>query len=65
MGGKHVIEKLIEIDPEVKGIVSSGHSDDPVMTDFRAYGFKGVINKPFSKNELSKILNKVIVEGNI
>ena len=64
MGGKHAIKKLIEIDPEVKGVVSSGHSDDPVMTDFRAYGFKGAMHKPFSKNELSKILNKVIVEGN-
>ena len=60
MGGKEAIKKLIEIDPEVKAIVSSGYSTDPVMADFRKYGFCGVIAKPYEMKELGKILKKVI-----
>ena len=61
MGGKVAIQKLIEIDPEVKAIVSSGYSNDPVMAHFEEYGFKGVITKPYRINELGEILQKVII----
>ena len=47
MGGKEAIKKLLEIDPEVKAIVSSGYSDDPVLANFQEYGFKGMMPKPF------------------
>ncbi len=43
MGGKAAIEKLLRIDPQVKAIVSSGYSDDPIMANFLEYGFSGVI----------------------
>jgi len=59
-GGKEAIKKLIEIDPEVKAIVSSGYSTDPVMADFTTYGFSGVIAKPYDIKELSETLHKVI-----
>ena len=39
MGGKETMEKLLRIDPQVKAIVSSGYSDDPVMANFKEYGF--------------------------
>ena len=60
IGGKEAVEKLIEIDPEVKAIVSSGYSTDPIMADFRKYGFSGVIAKPYKLNELGEALHKVI-----
>ncbi len=60
MGGKEAIRKLMEIDPHVTGIVSSGYSDDSVMTDFEKYGFKGVVAKPYSVNEVSVVLGEVI-----
>ena len=60
MGGKEAIEKLIEIDPDVKGIVSTGYSDDPVVTNFKKYGFCGTLTKPYSIDELSKALSDVI-----
>ena len=60
MGGKEAIRKLMEIDPHVKGIVSSGYSDDSVMTDFEKYGFKGVVAKPYSVHEVSRVLDEVL-----
>jgi len=59
-GGKETIQKLIEMDPGVKAIVSSGYSNDPIMSDFRDYGFRGVIAKPYEIGELSNVLHKVL-----
>lgn len=60
MGGQETIKRIKEINPEVRAIVASGYSDDPVMTNYRDYGFKGVISKPFRLAELSAILAEVI-----
>ena len=60
MGGKEAIQKIIAIDPDVKGIVSSGYSDDPGMTDFKQYGFSGVVAKPYTLAELGEKLNQVL-----
>ncbi|MDX2440189.1 MAG: ATP-binding protein [Desulfobacterales bacterium] len=60
MGGKEAIKKLIEIDPKIKAIVSSGYSNSPVMTSYKDYGFIGVIAKPYNINEFSKKLNEVL-----
>ena len=62
MGGKETIEKLLKIDPQVKAIVSSGYSDDPIMADFKNYGFSAVIAKPYRVVALSEILQRVITE---
>ncbi|MFH1146905.1 MAG: PAS domain S-box protein [Pseudomonadota bacterium] len=62
MGGKEAIRKLLEIDPHVRGIVSSGYSEDPVMSEYRKYGFKGVIGKPYSLQELAETIRSVIEE---
>lgn len=62
MGGRETIEKLLEIDPSVKIIVSSGYPHDPVVVDYQKFGVKGVIIKPYNSSELEEILEKVIHE---
>ncbi len=63
IGGKEAIERLISIDPDVRAIVSSGYSDDKVMSEYEKYGFKGVLSKPYNIEGLSKVLHKVINGG--
>ncbi len=63
LGGKPTIKRLLEIDPEVKAIVSSGYSNDPIMSNYRLYGFKGVIPKPYSIDQLSRTLHEVMTWG--
>ncbi len=60
MGGKDVIQKLKEIDPGVKAIVSSGYSNDPIMAEYGSYGFKGVVVKPYSAQEMSRAVSEAI-----
>jgi len=60
MGGEQVIKKLLEIDPNVKAIVSSGYSTDAIMSNFKQYGFSGVVTKPYRIAELGETLSKVI-----
>ena len=60
VGGKEAIKELLEIDPDVRAIVSSGYSNDPIMADFKSYGFKGVVAKPYEIRELVETLNHVI-----
>jgi two-component system cell cycle sensor histidine kinase/response regulator CckA len=60
MGGKEAIKKLHEIDPSVKAIVSSGYSNDPIIADFKTYGFTGVMTKPYRFKDLSEVVYKAI-----
>ena len=62
MGGKEALLKLKEIDPEVKTIVSSGYSTDPIMANYQEYGFSGVLPKPYRLEDLRNVLQSVIGE---
>jgi len=60
MGGREAIRKLREIAPDVRAIVSSGYPHDPVMVDYRKYGFCGLIAKPYKIVDLSRTVHRVI-----
>jgi len=60
MGGKEAAAKIRELDRSAKIIASSGYSTDPIMSNFKKFGFSAALIKPYRIEELSQILNKVI-----
>lgn len=60
MGGKEAITRLRSLDPGIRAIVSSGFASDPIMSDFRRYGFCGVIPKPYLAQELTAAISAAI-----
>ena len=62
MGGKETLLRLLEIDLKVKAIVSSGYSNDPIMEDYKAHGFRGVITKPYRIRDLAETLQEVLLQ---
>ena len=59
-GGKEVLREIRQLDPEIKAIVASGYADDPAFEDYRLFGFQAAIKKPFTIQELSAVLQKVL-----
>jgi DNA-binding NtrC family response regulator len=59
-GAKEAIGDLIEADPDVVVVISSGYSGDPVMADFEKYGFKGVLSKPYTMEQLDQLMRSII-----
>jgi signal transduction histidine kinase/CheY-like chemotaxis protein len=64
MGGAEAIEKLLEVDPEAKVIVCTGHVDEPIMKDYKRHGFVGAMAKPYSAAELDEALRRAIFGEN-
>ena len=60
MGGRETMKRLRELDPEVKGIVSSVYSNDPIMADARRFGFMGVVAKPYNVADLATVVHGVV-----
>jgi CheY-like chemotaxis protein len=61
MGGREAAARLVEYDPEVIALVSSGFVGDTVLQNYREFGFRGVIPKPYTSDELRAGLSRVLV----
>lgn len=62
MGGRDAMNRLWTLDPGVKVIVSSGYSTDPILANYRDYGFAGRLEKPFQLKELLKVVENTLTE---
>jgi signal transduction histidine kinase/CheY-like chemotaxis protein len=63
MGGKEAAARILEIDPDALLIVSSGYSGDPVIANFRNFGFSGVVPKPFAAEGVARELKRLIPDN--
>lgn len=64
MCGEEAISRLLKINPGVKAIVSSAEYDRPAMRNYKDFGFKGILSKPYSLDQLKTELHKVLNEKN-
>lgn len=62
IGGRETLAWLREIDPNVKAVITSGYTYDPVLISYREYGFAGSITKPFEVGSLLRLLEGIIEE---
>ena len=60
LGGKEVVQRLLLVDPEVKAVVSSGYSADPVLASCRDDGFSAVLAKPYSRQDLGRMPQELL-----
>ncbi len=60
MGGKEAIQRLLEIDPAIRAIVSSGYSHGPIMSEYRKFGFCSVVAKPYKVEDLSRAVHEAV-----
>ena len=58
LGGVATIERLRGMDPEVNAIICSGYSDEAALSEFLAYGFRGALPKPFTRNQLAEAVQR-------
>jgi len=59
VGGEPTIKKLLDIDPGINAVVSSGNSESTVMKDFRKYGFRATLPKPYSAGQLREMVEAI------
>jgi PAS domain S-box-containing protein len=59
-GGCEAAAAILAIDPRAKLIVSSGYSEDAVMSDYRSHGFRAVLPKPYSAEQLRTVVARLL-----
>jgi PAS domain S-box-containing protein len=59
VGGLKAAEQILAITPAASIIVSSGYSNDPIMANYRKYGFSAAIGKPYSVAEFEMALRSL------
>ena len=62
LGGKQTAEQILSLFPKACLVVSSGYSDDPIMSNYRNFGFKGMISKPYTMLSFEKVLDSLLTQ---
>ncbi len=60
MGGEDCFKQLVQLDPDIRAIVSSGYDNDDMARRYLEMGFCGYLTKPYRVADLGKILKGVL-----
>ena len=60
LGGSDTYDRLKEIDPKIKVLLSSGYSIDGQATEILNRGCNGFVQKPFTLNGLSRKVRDIL-----
>jgi DNA-binding NtrC family response regulator len=63
LGGREIVNRMTGLDPRIKVIASSGFADDPAMGDPAAFGFAGVLAKPYTWETLKNLLDDLLIKN--
>ena len=63
LGGRETIEELRKKDQDILAIVSSGYSNDPVMANFRSFGFQAMVPKPYNIEQFTRTVERLLEEN--
>jgi two-component system cell cycle sensor histidine kinase/response regulator CckA len=58
MGGREAVQKLHELYPDARVIVSSGYSDDASIAEYAQCGFIASLSKPYTMEQLERVLRE-------
>ena len=61
MGGEEAANVLIDYDPNLVAIASSGYTSSDVMSDYKNSAFRAVLPKPYRIKEMSDILHELLI----
>jgi PAS domain S-box-containing protein len=59
MGGHDALQAMRAVDPAVRAIVTSGYTNDKILHDHTAAGFKAALPKPFTSDMLQTVIKQV------
>ena len=62
LGGKEAARQILALSSKACLVVSSGYSNDPIMSNYKEYGFSGAISKPYNISQFKKILGSLLVD---
>lgn len=60
MGGEETAQHILAIDKEANIVVVSGYANNQIMNNYRDYGFKTTLTKPFGFTELNQMIKAVL-----
>ena len=60
MGGEETMKKLLELDPSVKAIVTSGYAVGKILSNYQQYGFKNMLVKPYTVIEFVEVIRELL-----
>jgi CheY-like chemotaxis protein len=60
MGGRETFEKLKELNPDVRAILSTGYSEDDRARQMLAMGVKAFVQKPYRIDDLASAVRRIL-----